>query len=297
VPVSSSPSVPTTVPSSTAPPTTNAAPSISGTAGTTATAGTVYTFQPTATDPEGGALTFAIVGRPIWATFSTATGRLSGTPAASDVGSASGITISVSDGSAIASLPAFSIAVSAAATGANRPPVISGTATRTITVGATYTFQPSASDPDGNTLTFAIQGKPSWATFSTATGRLTGAPTVADVGASQPVTISVSDGSVTTALASFTITVAQVANGSATLVWSTPTLNTDGSTLSGLTGYQILYGTSPASLNQTLQISNPSLTTAIVENLSPGTWYFAIKALATGGQASVQTNVASRIIQ
>lgn len=163
-------------------------------------------------------------------------------------------------------------------------------------MGASYSFRPTASDPDGNTLTFSIQGKPSWVTFSTQNGQLTGTPTATDVGASAPITISVSDGSATTVLAAFTITVSQTANGSATLNWTTPTQNTDGSTLNNLAGYQILYGTSPGSLNQTVQIDNPSLTTAIVGNLSSGTWYFAIRALASGGQAGVQTNVASKVI-
>ncbi len=38
-------------------------------------------------------------------------------------------------------------------------------------------FAPVGSDPDGNTLVYSIQNRPSWASFSTTTGRLTGTPT------------------------------------------------------------------------------------------------------------------------
>ena len=88
------------------------------------------------------------------------------------MGPSSGIVISVSDGTAIASLPAFSDFRCNAQ--ANRAPTISGTPSSGVLVGAAYSFQPSASDPDGNTLTFSITNKPGWATFSTPTGRLSG---------------------------------------------------------------------------------------------------------------------------
>ena len=39
-----------------------------------------------------------------------------------------------------------------------------------------YSFTPTASDPDGNGLTFSITNKPNWASFSTTTGALTGTP-------------------------------------------------------------------------------------------------------------------------
>ena len=85
---------------------------ISGTPPTSVTQGTAYSFQPTASDPDGNPLTFSITNRPSWATFSTTTGRLQGTPTASNVGTISNIAISVSDGQATAQLPAFAIVVS-----------------------------------------------------------------------------------------------------------------------------------------------------------------------------------------
>jgi len=85
-------------------------PSISGTPGLRVKAGTTYSFQPTATDFAGntGTLTFSIAGQPSWATFSTTTGLLTGIATR---GTYSGIVITVTDGCASASLPAFSIKV------------------------------------------------------------------------------------------------------------------------------------------------------------------------------------------
>ena len=96
------------------PPPGNRPPMISGRPPTSATVGQTYAFRPTASDPDGQALTFSISGKPSWASFSATTGRLNGTPTDVNVGSYPGIVISVSDGTARVSLPSFSINVSAA---------------------------------------------------------------------------------------------------------------------------------------------------------------------------------------
>jgi hypothetical protein len=88
-----------------------AAPTIAGTPSTSVAVGAAYSFQPAASSASGGALTFSVQNMPSWATFSRKTGLLSGTPSAADVKVYSNITISVSDGSATASLAAFSISV------------------------------------------------------------------------------------------------------------------------------------------------------------------------------------------
>jgi hypothetical protein len=88
---------------------------ISGSPSTTAEVGEFYNFAPTVVAPSGSALTYAIANKPGWSQFSAATGTLSGVPAASSVGTDSGITISVSNGALSATLPQFNIAVAAAA--------------------------------------------------------------------------------------------------------------------------------------------------------------------------------------
>jgi len=84
-----------------------------------------------------------------------------------------------------------------------------------------------------------------------------------------------------------------MATGSATLSWVAPTLNVDGSTLATFAGYKILYGTSASALSRTIQISNPTVTTYTVDNLSSGTWYLALVVYTSDGTQSVPTNPVS----
>ena len=272
----------------------NNAPTITGTPASTATVGVAYAFQPTATDADGNTLTYSAANLPTWATFSSSTGRLSGTPTSSAAGlTFSGITVSVSDGSATSSLPAFSIAVLSG----NRAPTISGTPATSATVGVAYAFQPTAADPDGNTLTYSIVGRPAWATFSTTTGRLSGTPSSTYAGTTASnIVISVNDGTVTTSLGAFSITVRPATAGSATLSWTPPTTNSDGSPLVGLAGYRIVYGQVSRQYTQSLDIPSAAITSARVENLVPATWYFAVKAYTSAGVESDLSNEASKTI-
>ena len=271
-----------------------APPTISGSPPTTATVGVQYSFTPTASDPDGGTLTFAIANRPGWATFDTATGRLQGTPAAGNAGTFAGIAISVSDGGASAALPAFTITVSPAA---NRAPTISGTPATSVLQGTPYSFQPTATDADGNTLTFSIVNRPAWATFNAQTGLLQGTPTAANVGTTTGIVISVSDGTVSTALAAFNIAVQAVASGSARLSWTPPTTNTDGSPLTNLAGYKIYWGTTQGSYSSSATIMNPGLTAYVVEPLTPNTYHFVVTAVSSTGAESRFSNPASKTIQ
>jgi len=78
----------------------------------------------------------------------------------------------------------------------NDPPTISGYPATTVKQDASYSFTPSASDPDvGDTKTFSISNKPSWANFNTSTGQLSGTPGNADVGTYAAITITVADAS------------------------------------------------------------------------------------------------------
>jgi hypothetical protein len=90
------------------------APAIAGTPPAVVAAGTPYAFEPTVTAAAGARLTFSIANKPAWAIFSTTSGALSGNPAAADVGTFGGITISVSDGTSSVSLAPFQIAVTPA---------------------------------------------------------------------------------------------------------------------------------------------------------------------------------------
>jgi hypothetical protein len=82
-------------------------------------------------------------------------------------------------------------------------------------------------------------------------------------------------------------------SSNATLSWTAPTENTDGSVLANLGGYVIHYGTAPNDLTSSITISNPGLTTYVVDNLAAGTYYFTLSATTTTGVQSVASNEAS----
>jgi methionine-rich copper-binding protein CopC len=189
----------TTLNATTPPTEPNIAPTISGNPATVVKVGYSYTFTPTASDDNGDSLTFSISNKPDWATFDTSTGRLSGTP--NVVTNYTGIEISVSDGQLSAQLAAFNIEVQAD----NRSPTISGNPKTQIDVGQNYEFIPTASDPDGDSLSFSIKNKPDWAQFDTATGRLSGQPS--QTATTSNIEISVTDGNTTASLKPFNITV------------------------------------------------------------------------------------------
>jgi hypothetical protein len=68
-----------------------------------------------------------------------------------------------------------------------RAPTISGTPPATAPANMMYTFTPTASDADGDALTFQINNAanlPTGVTFTASNGRLTGTPAVAQVGMS-----------------------------------------------------------------------------------------------------------------
>jgi len=365
----------------------NTAPVISGAPVGAVAAGTTYSFQPSASDANNDTLTFSVANKPAWATFDSASGRLSGTPLATQVGTYAGIAISVSDGVSVASMPAFSVVVAKAANRAptisgvaassvpvtktyrffasasdadgdaltfsiaNKPswawfdakqgilggepqavgtysnivvsvsdgksstslapfsitatgtendkPVLSGSPQRAVTAGSAYVFQPSASDPNGDPLAFSISNKPAWATFSTATGRLTGTPQAKDVATYGGIVISVSDGKSETVLPTFAVSVDPTANtsGSAALSWTPPTENIDGSALVDLAGYRLYYGASADTLDQVIEIKNPGVADYVIDNLTAGQYYFAIKAYNSSGAESVKSGVASKVVQ
>lgn len=184
-------------------------------------------------------------------------------------------------------------------------PTISGTPASQVQVGQAYSFSPTAGDP-GASLAFSIQNKPSWATFSIATGQLSGTPTSAQTGSYSNIVITVSNGSSSASLPAFAITVVAsngtgtgtgTPSGTATLRWTQPVTNTNGSSLTDLAGYIIDYGTTASNLNQSVSITSPATTSYTLQDLTAGTWYFAIVAYTTEGTQSPLSNVVSAAIQ
>jgi len=272
----------------------NNAPSISGTPSTIVAEDTLYSFTPTASDIDNDTLTFTISNKPPWASFNSNTGTLTGIPNNNNVGTTSNIIIRVADRTDITALPAFNITV----TNVNDAPTITGTPTTLIAENTIYSFTPTASDDDGQTLTFNITNKPLWASFNTNTGALTGTPSSIDIGTTSNIIISVNDGITSTSLASFDITVTQVVIGSAMISWIPPLENNDGSVLTDLAGYKIYYGVAAGNYTTIIDVNNIGITDFTVDNLAgPNTYYFVMTAYNSAGAESVQSNRVSKTIQ
>ena len=287
--------------------------SISGTPPASVSAGQNYVFTPTASDSRTRTLVFAIVNPPAWATFSSRTGQLTGTPSTSSVGIYANIVIAVSDGRRTATLSPFAVQVMASASAAPppppappppappppaQPPVISGTPSTSVIAGSGYAFQPTASDPAGKLLSFSVQNKPSWAGFSIASGQLYGTPSSVQTGTYANIVISASDGASASALPAFSITVMSppVTTGNAVVTLTPPAQNTDGSTLTDLEGMRVYYGTAASNLTQVVDLPGTVATTYTLSNLTSGTWYFAATAYTTDGRESSPTVAASKNI-
>ena len=276
---------------------------ISGTPPASVSAGQSYAFTPTASDSRTRTMVFAIANRPPWATFSSRTGQLTGAPGAASVGTYANIVIAVSDGTHTANLPSFTVQVLAAVSTpapppSASPPVISGTPPTSVIAGSGYAFQPTASDPAGNPLSFSVQNKPTWAGFSIASGQLYGTPSSTQEGTYTNIVISASDGTAATALPAFTITVMSppITTGTAVLNLTPPSQNTDGSALTDLQGMRVYSGTSASSLTEVLDLPGTTATTYTLSNLASGTWYFAATAYTSDGRESSPTPTANKNI-
>ena len=151
------------------------------------------------------------------------------------------------------------------------------------------------------TLSFSVRNMPPWATFSIATGLLSGTPGSTQIGTYGNIIVSVSDGQASSALPAFSITVTPppppVTTGSALLTLVPPTQNTNGTTLTDLAGMRIYYGTSSSSLTQLIPLPGATAPTSYtVSNLPSGTWYFGATAYDVAGVESSLSAVASKTI-
>lgn len=199
---------------------------------------------------------------------------------------------------AVAALAACGGGGSAPAAPSQSAPTISGTPSTTVTAGSAFSFTPTVTPASGTTLMFSIQNAPTWTAFNTKTGTLSGTPATANVGTDANIVISVSDVTGAASLAAFSITVAQATaeTGSATVSWTVPTENSDGSTATNLSGFNVYYGTDSGNLSQKVAVKSITQTSQGFNGLASGTWYFAVTTVNSAGLESDQSNSASATV-
>ena len=174
---------------------------------------------------------------------------------------------------------------------ANQPPTIGGTPPAQVAINTPFDFTPTASDPEGGTLSFTVLAKPLWASFDPATGRLWGTPGAQDENTYPGIRITVSDGSNGTTLGPFTIAVVSHALGAVNVGWTAPTMNADGSQLQDLAGFNVYYGRAANDMPNVDRIENATVSTHRVQNLAPGRWFFAVTAFDLTDNESEISNV------
>jgi hypothetical protein len=170
---------------------------------------------------------------------------------------------------------------------ATAAPAIAGVPAITAVAGQPYTFTPTVTNTGTAAVSFSVANLPTWAKFNSTTGQITGTPSTSQVGKYSGIAITLVDAGTSVALPAFTITVAAASvDETVTLSWIPPTENADGSALVDLKGYNIHYGVASKTYTQTIQVSNPGLTTYVVQNLPAGSYYFAVTSYNSSGVES-----------
>lgn len=195
---------------------------IDGRASTIAPVGVEYRFSPQVLR-KLGSVAWSIENKPIWARFDIATGTLSGKPSQRQMGVTENIRISVTDGITTQTLPAFTLRVVPLVPGAKpqpeakadcipRPslqslPLITANPPTRIETQQPYQFTPKVEGETAAELTFAVVGKPDWASFDSRSGALRGKPGPLQAGVYENIRILASDGESVVQLPAFSITV------------------------------------------------------------------------------------------
>lgn len=159
--------------------------------------GTPFALKLEATDPDGDKLTFGHEGElPAGATLDAATGAFAWTATADQVGTPVRVTFTASDGTESATLAVRFVVDDGGGTTA-KPPVFGPLADATAKAGDAFALDLTATDPNGDQVTFQIvSGAPTGATLTGAHFAWT--PAAGDVGRTTEVVFSASDGALTT---------------------------------------------------------------------------------------------------
>jgi Putative Ig domain/FlgD Ig-like domain len=162
----------------------------------TVTEGQLLTFTATATDADAGqTLTFSLINLvPAGAAIDPNTGVFTWTPTPDQGPGASDVTIQVTDNAATPCVDSEIIHVTVLdAGGENQCPVVNPIAGQTIDEGQTVTFMVTATDPENETLVFALgPGAPAGAQIHPLSGLFTWTPTN-DQSGTHTITIQVRD--------------------------------------------------------------------------------------------------------
>ncbi len=236
----------------------NDAPVLSTIADISVNEGETVSFSPTATDSDGDTLTFSYTG---WMTSS------SYTTDDTDAGTHT-VTVTVSDGTLTDSQDVTVTVLDVTVNNDNQAPVLAEILDITVNEGADVTFNPTATDADGDTLTYSYTG---WMTSSSYTTDYTD-------GGSYAVTVTVTDEDGLSDTQNVTVSVISTDVSYVTVSW-------DENTESDLDGYKVYYGTSVGTYVLYSDVGN--VTSKTLSSLDSGeTYYIVVTAYDTSDNES-----------
>lgn len=187
----------------------NRAPTITTPANQTTVRGRTASLTVVGTDPDLNALTWSATGLPTGLTINTATGVITGTVALGAAAS-NNVTVTASDGSLNASATFTWLTT---APPVNQAPLLTNPGTLSSLRGSLVSFTATASDPDGDALTWSATGLPAGLILNTSTGLISGT-LLTSAATTYSVTLRVTDPGGLSANVAFTWnTTAPAANG------------------------------------------------------------------------------------
>ncbi|MFN7783664.1 MAG: Ig-like domain-containing protein, partial [Lysobacterales bacterium] len=180
--------------------------------------GELWTYAVQASDPDGDAVRLGVNAAPGALQFDAAARVLRYTPTPQDVGTQF-IELEASDGRGGSSLQRIQLPVVQPVPG-NQPPSLRGSPVATAMVGATYSYRPTATDPDGDSLQFSLASAPAGALVDRVSGALSWTPRAEQLGP-QAFVLRVDDGRGGWASQSFSVDV-QPNNNATPVITSLP---------------------------------------------------------------------------
>ncbi|MEW6100680.1 MAG: putative Ig domain-containing protein [Candidatus Omnitrophota bacterium] len=168
--------------------------------------GSNLAFTLSATDADGDTLTYSADTLPAGATLDPALGRFSFTPDYTQAGTYN-VTFSVRDAQGGSDSESITITVN----NINQAPMLSFIGDKSVNEGEPLSFVVTATDPDGDTITYSASNLPSGANFNASTHTFSWTPASAQAGTYPGVHFEVSDGS-QSSYENITITVSHINN-------------------------------------------------------------------------------------